>query len=160
MENANFEFNRASGVNREQKMDQGGREHQDALRNAETADLRNHDADHQRHQAQRLAAEQERLTQQNDLNFNMPKPEDAPPPHYKTKQEIEAEARKNVRTAHETARDDLAARHKIAQEDHEREAAGYPPAKGNYEARKAAYLARVQRQRQSQEREQSHERNL
>ena len=148
MENTSFEFNRASRVNREQKMDQGGREHQDALKNVEAADTQSYEADYQQHQAQRIAAEQERLTQHNDLNFNMPRPQNAPPPHYKTKQEIEAEALKNVQAGYETGRDDLEARHRIVQEDHERQAAGYPAAQGSYEARKSAYMARAQQRRE------------
>jgi hypothetical protein len=156
MENANFEFNRASGVNREQRMDQSGRDHQDALNNVSATDLQNHDADHQQHQAQRIADEEARLTKHHELNISAPRPTWAPVPTMPTADQIRADARKNVQTGHEQSRDDLEARHKIAAEDHERQAGGYPAVQGNYDARKAEYMAKI-KQRRERERQQEHD---
>ena len=116
------------------------------------------EADHQQHQAQRIAEEQARLTQHHQANMASPKPTWAPPPVYRTREQIETEARQNVQRGYEQAHDEAAANYKIAKEDHTRESLNLPPAQTAYEARKAAYLKQIEQRRQ-QNRDQEHDRD-
>lgn len=57
-----------SGVYRE-KLDQTSRDKMDAMQQVRDTDLRNHDADYQRHQQQRIAEQEAHLTKHHELNI-------------------------------------------------------------------------------------------
>lgn len=120
-----FEFNEVSGAHRD-KMSQPARDERDLIEKTQKTRETTHQADFKRHQAQRIAQQEEQLRKHHELQHNMPAPRGAPTPRMPTAEQIKEQARHNVQNAHQRERQEMLARHKNDREDHTRKALNMP----------------------------------
>jgi hypothetical protein len=127
MGNTSFEFN-VQGKAYENKLQQQPKDWEkfNLMRNVAESDLRNHDADYERHKPQRIATEEIRLTKKYELQIKAPRPKSAPVPRMPTKDDIQKEALQGVEAGHKKSRRELFERHHTAINEHVRQALRLP----------------------------------